>query len=209
MRNRLKSLILPASLGLNLALAGVFAYQAIVSDQGERGRRSSDWNRGRSSWTDDRDRRSMPDSLRTVPRMDREQIERLRNMRTEMMEETQPMRDRVRELQSLMRTELREESPSLAYLDSLTTESMQLQRSIQMRSLRLILEEREILTPEQYRLFLRYMVPGNLDFQDSRSRDSNERDYSGRRTGGDPPDGRPPNRPPPDHPPPGRVHRPL
>ncbi len=208
MRGRLKSLILPASLGLNLALAAVFVYQVIVSDQGERGRRGSDWDRGRSSWTDDRDRRSLPDSVRTVPHFDREQIQQLRNMRREMMVETEPLRDRIRALQSHMRTELRKESPNHTYLDSLISESAELQRAIQMRSLRLILKEREILTPEQYRWFLRYAVPGNFDFQDQRSRDSSQLGYPGHGSGDDPPDGRQPNRPPPDQPPPQRGHQP-
>jgi len=207
-RARLRSLILPASLGLNLALVGVLGYQIFVGDRGGGDRQGSDWDRRRSSWSDERGRRSMPDSLRRAPDFDREQIRRLTQMRSEMMEETRPMREHVRELQSLMRSELREEEPRQAYLDSLITESAQLQRAIQMRSLRLILEEREVLTPEQYRWFLRFMMPGDLGFLDSRSRDSNQRNSSGRRSGNDPPDSRGSDRPPPDQTSSRRSHRP-
>ena len=47
-------------------------------------------------------------------------------------------------------------------LDSMTARIMRYQNQIQQRTLRLILAEREVLTPEQYRTFLRFMVPGQL-----------------------------------------------
>ena len=116
-------------------------------------------------------------------------------MREAMWEETAPTRRRVGQLQALMRTELRRAEPNPAYLDSLTIEIGQLQRLVQSRSLRLILDEREVLTPEQYERFLRWMVPGTFGPGDARSRGMKSRGYPERRSGDRPPEGTPPPRP--------------
>jgi hypothetical protein len=165
---RLATFVLAGSLGLNLALGGILIYGSLSSDS-RRGDRQSRDSRGRSYWQDRH--RSTPDSLREAPRFSREQIDQLRGMRRAMEEETAPLREEVRDIQSLIRNELRTEEPRLAYLDSLASESMKRQSAIQSRALRLILEEREILGPEHYERFLRYMVPGgSYGRGDSRSR---------------------------------------
>jgi hypothetical protein len=175
---RFATAMLAGSLGLNIALGGILIYGSIKPDS-----RRGDWpgrdSRGRSYWPDRH--RSTPDSLREAPRFSREQIDQLRAMRRAMEEDTAPLREQVRDIQSLIRNELRADDPSLAYLDSLSAESTKLQSAIQSRALRLILEEREILGPEHYERFLRYMVPGgSYGRGDSRSRGS-ERSSGNRR----------------------------
>lgn len=182
---RLAILVLAGSLGLNVAIGGILIYGSLTSDS-RRGDRQYRDSMGRSSREDRH--RSTPDSLREAPRFSREQINQLRGMRRAMEEETASLREEVGNMQSLIRDELRNPEPDLAYLDSLVTESIKLQSAIQSRALRLILEEREILGPEHYERFLRYMIPGGQYGRgDSRSRGSDR--GSGNRRPPDP--GRP------------------
>lgn len=192
---RFGTLILAGSLGLNIALGGLLIYQVFSAEEAHGDRRTSEQDRARFPWSREGHRRSLPDSIRKVPRLEKEQIRRLSAMREAMWEETAPARRQIGQLQALIRMELRGAEPNPAYLDSLTGEIGRLQRLIQSRSLRLILDEREILTPEQYERFLRWMVPGTFGPADARSRGMKSRVYPERRSGGRPPEGTPPPRP--------------
>ena len=106
---RLGTMLLAASLGLNVALGAVLITQAISS-----GRRTSrfDYNRyrrgeegrGRSEWQSRY--RSESDTTRSFPRLERDQIESLRTMRREMEEVITTLREEIHALQSAMREEL-------------------------------------------------------------------------------------------------------
>ena len=197
---RLGTLLLAGSLGLNVALGGVLIYQIATREKtytrGERG----EW-RGRS---DRRDRdewqshyRARSDTTRPFPRLERDQILRLREMRNNLVEVIRPLRAEINTLQALMREELVKPQPDPARLDSMAVETARLQSQIQQHSLRLILEEREVLTAEQYQAVVRMMLPGQFGSRES-----------GRSKTGEPPDRDPeggsrrsprssPDRPPP------------
>jgi len=190
---RAGTLVLAASLGLNLALAGVLIYNEFLrpprfpSSMSGRGPGSETWSRD-----------SRRDSGGDFPRLEREQIEKLRAMREAMEEETRPLWMQVRGNQALIQKELLGKQPNLARLDSLWVANARLQESIQLRTLRLILEEREVLTREQYEFVLRWMVPASFGrmetpFQGGRNRRDPDRPES-RPTGREnppPPNGRP------------------
>lgn len=193
---RFGSLFLAASLGLNITLGGVLIYQSVSGNGWERDRsgrdfEGRDWRR--SDW--DSRSRSMPDSVRSYMRFEPEQLERMRELRREMSEEIVPLRDEIHALQDMIGDELRESEPDVARLDSMTARTANLQNRIQQRSLRLILKEREILSPEQYRALIRFMVPGGV----LHPYDSGGRRYEGGRGSdrgrGDSRD----SRPPPEH----------
>ncbi len=159
------SIILAASLGLNLALGGILVYQNVRAEKSFE-RRLEQWRRSR----DGRPRewqsrsRSEGDTTSRFPHLEREQIERIRALRHGMEEDIQPWRREINHLQELIRTELQKAEPSTARLDSLADRTAELQGLIQKRLLRLMLVEREIFTPEQLRFFLRFMVPGERDY---------------------------------------------
>ena len=159
---RLGGLVLAGSLGLNLALAGILIYTQVirppVSTRYYSGRSYS--GRGSGMGQGPAGQPSGRESERTYPRLDREQVENLRAMREKMEEEIAPLWERVRTNQTLIQQELLAERPDLARLDSLSIENTGLQQKIQLRTLRLILEERVVLTKEQYEHFLRWMLPG-------------------------------------------------
>lgn len=179
---RAQTLVLAGSLGLNVALCAVLIYQAVAAGRGSSRYESDRWrrygeSRGRSDW--ESRYRAEPDSTRPFPRLDDEQIQRLREMRREITETINPLREEINGLQALMREELGKPEPDLARLDSMVTETSRLQSQIQQHSLRLILREREILTPEQFRSFTRMMVPGQFGDREPdrrRSREPSERD---------------------------------
>ena len=100
------------------------------------------------------------DTTRSFPRLERDQIESLRTMRREMEEVITPLREEIHALQAAMREELEKPEPDLEILDDMTEETASLQAEIQQQSLRLMLKERQILSPEQYRSFMRMMMPG-------------------------------------------------
>lgn len=179
---RLGTMLLAASLGLNVALGAILITQAIT-----RSRQASqyDYNRyrrggeerGRSAWQSRY--RSESDTTRSFPRLDRDQIESLRTMRREMEEVITPLREKIHALQAAMREELEKPEPDLEILDGMTGETARLQAEIQQQSLRLILKERQILSPEQYRNFMRMMMPGQYGPGESgrpRHGDYSERD---------------------------------
>ena len=160
---RLGTLVLAGSLGLNVALGGVLIYQAVSRSrestryESERGREYSDRGR-RSDWQSRY--RAESDSAGTFPRLNGDQIRNLREMRRETEEAIHPMREEINTLQALMREELDRPQPDISRLDSMVVETSRLQNSIQRHYLRLILKEREVLSPEQYRSFTRMMMPG-------------------------------------------------
>lgn len=188
---RVGNLVLAASLGLNLALAGVLVYNEFfrtptvptmygrgsMSDRGqEPGQGTRDWRRD-DNWD--------------FPRLDREQLNQMRRMREGMQEEIGPLWEQVRGNQALIQIELLAERPDTSRLDSLSVVNARLQERIQLRTLRLILEEREVLTREQYEHFLRWMVPGSFGrpetpYQGGRNRHETDRP-EGRPRGNEPP----------------------
>ncbi len=100
-------------------------------------------------------------------------------MRREMEEVITPLRDEIHALQAAMREELDKPEPDLEILDGMTEETASLQAEIQQQSLRLMLNERQILSPEQYRSFMRMMMPGQYGPGESgrpRHGDYSERD---------------------------------
>jgi Spy/CpxP family protein refolding chaperone len=189
---RVGNLVLAASLGLNLALAGVLIYNEFfrtptvptMYGRGSMSGRGQEPGSGTRDWRRDDDR--------DFPRLDREQLNQMRRMREGMQEEIGPLWEQIRSNQALLQAELLAERPDRAQLDSLSVVNARLQERIQLRTLRLILEEREVLTREQYEHFLRWMVPGSFGrpenaYQGSRSRRETDR-----------PEGRPrSNEPPP------------
>ncbi|MFC1628764.1 hypothetical protein ACFL3H_06580 [Gemmatimonadota bacterium] len=159
-RKNLSTLILAASLGLNVTLMVILLSQDTL--QGRSWRDGS----GRSIRSDDYRRpdwntrmSSIPDSLRSFPRFEPAQTESLRTLRRAMYTEIEPISEEINTLQGLIQEELRGPEPAITRLDSMTSRIMRLQNQIQQRTLRLILREREILTPEQYQGFIRFMVP--------------------------------------------------
>lgn|GEM_PF-3560085 len=162
---RLGTLLLAGSLGLNVALGGILLYQAVAGGK-ETSRLESDQWRRRADW---RERpewqsrfRSMPDSTSPPPRLQYSQINRLREMRRDLEEVISPLRTEINALQALTREELGKPQPDIARLDSTAAEIARLQSHVQQHLLRLILREREILTPEQYQSFMRMMMPGQF-----------------------------------------------
>lgn len=155
---RFITLLIAGSLGLNVTLAVILLTQNADrsstftrSDRRPQSRQSSDW-RSRTG--------SFPDSLRQFPRLERDQIERLGELRRGLGEKISPYFEEIHQLQEMMREELRSNNPELARLDSMSTGIARLQNQIQQHTFRLILQEREILTPEQYRMLTRFMMPG-------------------------------------------------
>ena len=179
---RLGTLLLAGSLGLNVALGAVLITQAIASGRNtsrfdyNRYRRGGE-ERGRSEWQSRF--RSESDTTRSFPRLERDQIESLRTMRREMEEVITPLREEIHALQATMREELVKPEPDLEILNGMTEDTARLQKTIQQQSIRLMLKEREILSPEQYRSFMRMMMPGQYGPGESgrpRHRDYSERD---------------------------------
>jgi len=210
LRKNLVTLILAASLGLNVTLGIVLLTQP---DPRERFHQQM---MQEGSWRGDDYRRAdlenrrdaTPDSLRQFRRFEPDQLEALRELRREMFTEIEPAREEINTLQRLISEELLSSEPDIARLDSMTSRIMRHQNQIQQRTLRLILAEREILTPEQYQAFIRYMVPGQLGQMDRGydygRRGRGESDSTGRdRTWGDrrgsDRDGEKPPPPPPYH----------
>jgi len=160
---RLGTMLLAASLGLNAALGAVLITQAITRSRQisryeySRNRRGGEEG-GRSEWQSRY--RSESDTSRSFPRLERHQIESLRTMRREMEEVITPLREEIQALQAAMREEMEKPEPDLEVLDEMAEETARLQAEIQQQSLRLMLNEREILSPEQYRGFMRMMMPG-------------------------------------------------
>jgi len=197
---RLGTLLLAGSLGLNVALGGVLIYQIATREKvytrGERGEwRGRPDQRGRDEWQSDYRARS--DTTRRFPRLERDQIRRLTEMRHNLGEVIRPLRTEINTLQALMREELVNPQPDLARLDSMAVETARLQSQIQQHSLRLILEEREILTAEQYQAIVRMMLPGQYGSRESGRSKTDEppdRDREGgsRRSSRSPPDRPPP-----------------
>ena len=200
---RLGTMLLAASLGLNVALGAVLITQAVTRStqasryEYSRYRRGGE-ERGRSEWQSRY--RSESDTSRSFLRLERHQIESLRTMRREMEEVITPLRAEIHALQAAMREEMEKPEPNLEILDEMAEETAGLQAEIQQQSLRLMLDEREILTPEQYRGFMRMMMPGQYGpgeagrsrHSESSGRDStwgSERDprRSSRDSRGDPP----------------------
>jgi hypothetical protein len=179
MKKNATTLIVAASLGLNLTLAIILLSQPDPRERIRRYYEERGWrgeNYRRADWDDRRE--AMADSIRhNTPSFTPEQLEAMRELRREMFAEIEPLREQINTLQRSIRDELRAEEPALARLDSMTARLMRGQYQIQLRTLRLILAEREILTPEQYRSFLRFMVPGQLGQIDQLySRDRRGRD---------------------------------
>ena len=164
LKKNLISLILAASIGLNVTLAVILLAQPDPHERMRRYYQEGSW-RGDDFRRADMDQRrgAMPDSLRqNVPPFEPEQLEAMRELRRAMFTEIEPAREEINTLQRLIREELRNDEPAITRLDSMTARIMRQQNQIQQRTLRLILAERDILTPEQYQTFLRYMVPGQL-----------------------------------------------
>jgi hypothetical protein len=161
---RLGGLVLAGSLGLNLALAGILVYSQVIRPSGPASRtypgRSSYGGRGQGMGQGPDSQQPGRESERNYPRIDRQQVERMQAMREKMQEEISPLWERVHSNQTLIQKELLADTPNLVRLDSLAIENTGLQQKIQLRTLRLILEERNILTKEQYEHFLRWMLPG-------------------------------------------------
>jgi hypothetical protein len=181
---RLGTLLLAGSLGLNVALGAVIISQVVA---GRREISRSDWDRsrrgreqrGRSDWQSRF--RAESDTTRSFPRLEREQINQLREMRRQYEELITPLREEINTLQSSIREELDSEEPDFELLDGIAEQIAGLQASIQKHSFRLIAREREILTPEQFRAFTRMMMPGRHDPDDSnQSGRSRHRTLSGR-----------------------------
>ncbi len=196
---RLGGLVLAGSLGLNLALAGILVYSQVVRPPATTSRSYSGRSSygGRGSGTGQRlgGQPSGRDAEQDYPRIDPAQMERMRGMREKMQEEIAPLWERVHTNQTLIQKELLAEKPELARLDSLSIENAGLQQKIQLRTLRLILEEREVLTKDQYEHFLRWMLPGPGSGRPEGMRSREGAPDSGRtsnRRGGTPPT------PPPD-----------
>lgn len=202
LKKNLTTLILAASFGLNVTLAIILISQGASQDRsmwhvpgqgmGMRGEdfRRPDWGTRMSA---------MPDSLRPYYRFDDEQIDALRRLREEMVTRLEPLRTEIGLQQRRIWRELQGPEPNIALLDSLTSEIMRDQYRIQQSIMHLILEEREILTPEQYQMFLRLMLSGQFDYgmggRGDRERGDSDR---GRGRGGmGPDDGKP--LPPPPH----------
>ncbi len=169
LKKNLVTLILAASLGLNVTLGIIMLTQENPRDHfrriaEERGWRGDDYRRADL----ENRREATPDSLRQFRHFEPDQLEALRDLRREMFTEIEPAREEINTLQRLISEELRSSEPNIARLDSMTSRIMRYQNQIQQRTLRLILAEREILTPEQYQAFLRYMVPGQLGQVDRR-----------------------------------------
>jgi hypothetical protein len=202
---RRATMLLAASLGLNLALGAILVYQSVQSGQQEYNRfqRGGDRRSG-PPWGGDR-RSSVPDSIRQMTRLSEEQVRSIRQLRNAMETEIEPIRDEIRRLQGSLRNELELSDPNPARVDSFMTEIWSRQRVLQKRSIDLILEERDVLTPQQFRSFLRSMLPGVMgqSNRDDRRRDS-DRSGSSRReesqrpsgTVSPPPPGAPPIPPP-------------
>ncbi|MFC1545102.1 Spy/CpxP family protein refolding chaperone [Gemmatimonadota bacterium] len=180
LRRNLATLILAASVGLNVTLAVILLSQPDPHERMRRYYQEGSW-RGDDFRRADIDQRrgAMPDSMRqNVPSFEPEQLEAMRALRRTMFTEIEPARQEINTLQRLIREELRNDEPDTARIDSMTTRIMRQQNQIQQRTLRLILAERDILTPEQYQMFLRYMVPGQLGQMDQLY-DYGRRDRSG------------------------------
>lgn len=204
---RLGTLLLASSLGLNVALGGVLIYQIATREEAYTRGEREEWRgrsdrRGRDEWQSDFRARS--DTIRPFPRLEREQIRRLREMRLNLGEVIRPLHIEINTLQTLMREELVNPQPDLARLDSMAVETSRLQSQIQQHTLRLILEEREVLTAEQYQAVVRMMLPGQYGSREtgrSKTDEPPDRDPEGgsRRSSRSSPDRPPP--PPAPHPP--------
>jgi len=161
---RLGGLVLAGSLGLNLALAGILVYSQVIRPSGPASRtypgRSSYGGRSQGMGQGQVGQQPSRDTERNYPSINPQQAESLRVMREKMQEEISPLWERVHTNQTLIQKELLAETIDLVRLDSLSVENTGLQQKIQLRTLRLILEEREVLTKEQYEHFLRWMLPG-------------------------------------------------
>ncbi len=204
LKKNLTTLILAASFGLNVTLAIILISQGASQDRsmwhvpgqgmGMRGEdfRRPDWGTRMSA---------MPDSLRPYYRFDDEQIDALRTLREEMVTRLEPLRTEIGLQQRQIWRELQGPEPNIALLDSLTSEIMRDQYRIQQSIMHLILEEREILSPEQYQMFLRLMLSGQFDYgmggRGDRERGDSDRGRSRGRGGMGPDDGKP--LPPPPH----------
>jgi hypothetical protein len=167
------SIILAASLGLNLALGGLLIYQGVSAEKAFE-RRLHEWRANRDSrWREQPSRSgTAPDSTRhptrpDFPRLEEDQIDQLRAMRRAFEADTDSLKREVGRNQRLIRSELSETEPSMARIDSLTNRNARLQHRIQRRIIVLMLREKEILTPEQFEFFLRYMIPGQDRYGDS------------------------------------------
>lgn len=161
------TMILAASLGLNVGLAGVLAYRSINENSFRRQAREEMVQR-RTQWSNRE--RTRADSLRGFPRLEREQINALGEMRRTAEEDIQPMRRQVQALHDAIQQELLRASPGEARLDSLAETTARLQKQIQVRLIRLMVEERAILSEDQYQWIVGRMVPGSEVGRTDRSR---------------------------------------
>jgi hypothetical protein len=162
-RRNLVTLFLAASLGLNVTLGIILLTGENPQHRFPRYEQERGWRGDYYRRADLENRReATPDSLRQFRHLEPEQLEALRSLRQDMFTEIEPARTEINSLQRMIREELRSAEPDIARLDSMTARIMRQQNRIQQRTLRLILAEREILSPEQYQAFLRYMVPGQL-----------------------------------------------
>ncbi|MFO7767368.1 MAG: hypothetical protein R6W82_00165 [bacterium] len=175
-RTRLLTLLLAGSLGLNVALAGVMTYRTFNPPDDLVRKRLEEWraeraSRGPSRWDEyhrrreeEPPRKSEADTTRRrgFDWPDRAQVRQLAELRKETEEDIQPLRERARTIHDRIFTELLREEPDPALLDSLAGQNSRIQHRIQRRLLHMILEDREILTPEQYEWSLKYLVPGAL-----------------------------------------------
>ena len=159
-------MLLAGSLGLNVALGGVLIHRETLQEQ-ERQLERTDWQARRSS-SQSPLQRGRRDTLGLyhsqgeflLSDLSRDQVHQLRGMRHKAEEEIEDYRRTIGQIQSQIRSELEQEKPNTDYIDSLTVTSSRMQRNIQQRLVRLMIEERSILTPEQYQGLLRRMAPG-------------------------------------------------
>ncbi len=181
---RTLTVLLAASLGLNLALGGIFIYQATTAERTFE-RRLHEWRRSPAARPEPWQSRSRAerDTTDRFPRLEQEQVERIRELRGMMEEDIRPLRTEINSLQEMMREELRRPEPSISRLDSMAARTSQLQTQIQQRSLRLMLEEKEILTADQFGFYLRFMMPGRPSPGGGFGRDESGRGEGNRREG--------------------------
>lgn len=178
-RTRLLTLLLAASVGLNVALAAILVFRTVNPPDELIRQRLEEWraeraSRGPSRWDEehrsrepDRPRESRADTSRhrEFDWPDRDQIRQLVELREATEEDIQPLREQARTLHDRMITELLKEQPDSTVLDSLAGRNSRIQHKIQGRLLRMIMAEREILTPEQYEWAVKYLVPGTMGSQ--------------------------------------------
>jgi len=189
-RKNLVTLLLAASLGLNVTLAVVLLTQPDPRERFHRmmeERFSSGGDYGRADWRSRTE--ALPDSIRQVMELRRVQIDSMQVLRREALATLDPLKHEIGLKRRLLWTELMESEPSQARLDSLTGAIMREQYRIQKKIIELLLMEREVLTPEQYRIFLRLMSGDIMPRGEGESRwgrGGSSRERSGdRREGGD------------------------